>query len=229
MFLNTEDASSQDVQIWADGFLYKQFAAGLDNELNPGFARLMQSDGWKDIYIVNALTWQPVGWYAAEGAVEFHYTPDPQGPDIYEIRPFLGQKLIFNRFIRAIHLDKPYFYTRLDQRFLWYPEDGTQESKTRIRPRIGGRFILNSDALNIKAIYVPFFLEYFIDLNGEAKERFAYRNRFSAGVGYVINSRWRAELDYYIGRSRNSAEDDFVKTDMSFQIQIKYFLQYQTY
>jgi hypothetical protein len=192
-------------------------------------ARVLHADAWRDVYLCNTFSWMITGWYTVEGSVELHYTGDPLGPDIWEVRPWLGQKFTFAQFLKTIHLERPYFYVRLDQRFLWYPEEGgTPEIKTRVRPRLGGRFILNNTSLEPKTFYIPFYAESFINLNDEATERFASIRRAMIGVGYIINPRWRTEIDYYTNRSRNTVDDDFARTDMIIQIQLRYFFQYQT-
>jgi hypothetical protein len=39
---------------------------------------------------------------------------------------------------------------------------------------------------------------------------------------YALTQRLKAELNYYGQRSRNTNEDSFVKTDMMFQVAIRY-------
>lgn len=227
-FIHSFKAFSQDVQLWADGFIYKQFGASIEYELNPGMSRLLVKDGWRDFYLNNTITYQPFGWFVADGSVELHTIKDNDGPNINEVRPFLGTRVEWPGFIRAIHLYRPYIYVRYEQRFLWYPEEGTQDVKSRTRARVGGKFILNSDAFDAKTFYIPFLFEYYINLNGEAVERYANRNRGMIGLGYVINSKWRSEINYHVFRSRNSADDDFTKSEMAVQVQLKYYFQYQT-
>jgi len=212
---------SQDVQGWMDGFVVKPFGY-FEYEGNIGINRLLQEDGWGDYYFANTLSYQRINWYLAEAALEFHYTKDPQALNITEISMFLGQRFFFTTFIEKIHLQLPYFYLRLDNRFLNY-EDGTMDQKVRLRPRLGGRFILNNIFIGDNTWYIPFYAEYFFNFNGEAFERYASRNRFMTGVGYAFTQRLRGEFNYYGQRSRNTNEDSFVKTDMMFQVAVRYY------
>jgi Protein of unknown function (DUF2490) len=218
-------AYAQDVQLWLDGFVYKSFGKKWEYEGNAGVNKLMQKQGWGDIYLCNTLSWQGPWWYSAEGSLELHYTNDHQASDIIEVRPWLAQKFIFARFVKALRLDKPYMYMRLDQRFLFYPEQDTSDVKTRLRVRFGGRVLLNNSKLTDKTFYVPFFFENFFNFNGEAIERYASRNRTVIGLGYVFNSKWRGEFDYYAQRSRNSIDDEVVKTDIMVQFKVMYYLE----
>jgi hypothetical protein len=221
----TPKAYSQDYQAWIDGFIYKSFGNSLLNEVNIGYNKLVQKDGWSDYYIANTLSFNPFGWYVAEGSAELHYTADPQVQNMTEVRFYIGQEFSVPRFFEKIHLQNPYFYFRVEQRFLNYLEDGTSEEKTRVRMRLGCRFLLNNTTLSSGTYYIPFYLENFVNLNGEATERFSSRNRFVLGFGYIFNYRWRGEFYYYGQRSRNTVEDSFVKSDNIFQIRIKYFLK----
>ncbi|GEM_PF-1294676 len=219
-FLLPPETNSQDVQGWMDAYVVKPFGY-FEYEGNLGAAFLFADNGWNDYYIANTLTYQRINWYQAEAGLELHKTIDPQAQNNNEIYMYIGQKFFFTTFIEKIHLELPYFYFRLDNRFLNY-EDGTTDQKIRFRPRLGGRFIINNIFIDKNTWYIPFYAEYFINFNGEAFERYAARNRFMTGVGYAFTRRLRAEFKYYGQRSRNTNEDSFVKTDMMFQVAVRY-------
>jgi hypothetical protein len=223
--LYPEKALSQDIQGWLDGFIIKEIGNTGVYEGNIGVNKLFQKDGWADAYFCNTFSWDVTPWYMAEGSLELHYTKDPQYTDMTEVRPWIGMKFTYNKFFESIHLERPYFYLRLDQRFLSYLDYDTTEIKTRLRPRIGGRFILKNNALSAKTFYIPFYFEYFVNFNGDALERYASQNRSVIGLGYVFNYSWRAEFVHYTQRSRHSQEEDFEKTDVIFQLQLRYFLR----
>jgi hypothetical protein len=220
-----QKAYSQDYQAWLDGFIIKPIGNSFENEVNIGVARLLQKNGWADYYLCNTLAFTPFGWYMADGSVEFHYMRDPQSQNMTEFKVFLGQKFSYPHFFNAIRLENPYVYMRVEQRFLHYINDGTDEVKTRLRLRAGARLLLNNTTLSSGTYYIPFYFESFVNLNGEATERFASRIRVVGGFGYAFSYRWRAELTYYGQRSRNTFEDSFVKSDNIFQLQIRYFLR----
>jgi hypothetical protein len=222
-FCSIQKGYSQNPQVWIDLFGYKEFGKSWEYEANPGYSKLIAPQGWTDVYFCNTASWQVNKWYMAEGSLELHYTFDPADQNSIEVRPWLGQKIIYPEFIKAIHLDKPFFYVRLDQRFLWYPESDASETKTRFRPRIGGKFLLNNTSLKSKTFYIPWYIESFINLNGEASERYASRSRKFVGLGYVFNPKWRLEIDYLSQHARNTFEDKFVKTDNIIWLQLKYY------
>jgi hypothetical protein len=215
---------AQDTQIWIDAFGYREFGKSWEYEANIGYNKLAAPQGWSDVYFCNTASWQVNEWYMVEGSLELHYTFDQINENSIEVRPWIGQKFSYPKFINAIHLDKPFFYLRLDQRFLWYPESDAFETKTRFRPRLGGKFLLNNITLQSKTWYIPWFVESFINLNGEASERYASRRRIFLGLGYVFSPKWRLELDYISQRARNTFEGQFVKSDNIIWMQLKYYL-----
>lgn len=156
---------AKDVQLWMDGFVYKNFAKKGEYEGNVGVSKLLEKQGWGEIYFCNTAAWQASAWYSAEGSLEFHYTNDHEASDIIEVRPWLAQKFTFTQFFKALRIEKPYVYMRLEQRFLFYPEQDTTDTKTRLRMRLGGRILLNSSKLTDKTIYIPFFIENFFNFN----------------------------------------------------------------
>jgi hypothetical protein len=217
------NTSAQEVQIWVDGFFYRDIGKLIQLESNPGWNKLVETEGWADYHFNNTLTWSALSWYELEGSLELHYTRDPSGTDIDEIDIWVGQRFIFTSFIDFLHIRKPYFYLRLEQRFLKYIDDGTKDQKVRMVPRVGSKFILGNTKLSPGTFFIPWYIEGFINLNGEAKEKYALKNKTAVGLGYVINEKWRGEFYHYLQRSRNSIEDSFAKTDLIFQARLKYY------
>lgn len=223
--LITQNVYAQNYQAWLDGYIVKPIGNAFENEVNIGMSRLLEKDGWSDYFLCNTLSFTPFGWYMADGSVEFHYAIDPQSQNMTEIKVFLGQKFTWPKYFGSIHLENPYSYMRVEQRFLNYYETDTAEVQTRLRLRAGGRFLLNNTTLSSGTYYIPFYYEGFINLTGEATERFSSRNRVVIGFGYAFNFRWRAEFTYYGQRSRNTIDDSFVKSDNIFQLQLRYYLK----
>lgn len=132
-------------------------------------------------------------------------------------------KSYFHPVYKKLRLQKPYFYWRLEQRFLGYQDAEVIDYKTRLRLRLGSRILLNHHTFTDKTWYIPFFFERFLNFNGEAIERYAFKNRVVLGIGYNANSKWFYELMHYIQRSRDTVEDDFARTDIIFQLNFKRF------
>ena len=221
--LTLTNLQGQEVQAWLDLFGYKEFGKSWEYEGNLGINTVFEDQGWWEYYLCNTFSWKVNKWYIPEGSLELHHTIDPNSSDYIEVRPWLAQKFIFTQFMKRIHLEKPYFYMRLDQRFFWYPGEDTSDAKTRMRLRLGGRFLLNNVKMTEKTIYLPFYFEGFFNFNGEAFEHQAAKARGMVGLGYVFNKRWRSELNYYAQLGRNTIENEVTRTDLIFQLQIKYY------
>ena len=224
LLILTMDLKGQEVQIWLDGFVYKDFGKALELETNIGWDKLIENGGWSEYYFNNTLTWTVKKWYETEGSIELHHTNDPLSTNVNELRLWIAQGFIFTPFIHCLRLEKPYFYLRIEERFLGYPEVDTTAFKTRLRPRIGGKFLIKHTKMIPKTFFMSWYFEGFINLNGEAYEQFALQNRTSVGLGYKFNEKWTTELVHYIQRSRNTIEDSFTRTDLIIQIQIKYYI-----
>ena len=131
-------AEGQDFHAINDYFANVKFGESWEYEGNAGMEVLLEQNGWFQIYFTNAVSVEVVKWYELEGDLEFYRTTDPISYDISEISASFVQKFIFKRYIHGIHLQKPYFGLKLEQRFLYYPEADTTDNKTRLRFKLGG-------------------------------------------------------------------------------------------
>ena len=84
---------------------------------------------------------------------------------------------------------------------------------------------MNNTILEKGTFYIPFYFENFFNFNGEAFERFSSRSMLQLGLGYVVNARCRTEITYYAQRSRDTVEDDFVRTGNIAQLLVRYYLK----
>jgi hypothetical protein len=212
----------QNTQGWFDFYGYRSFGKSWQYEGNIGMDVLMKQNGWFEIYFTNAVSVGIVNWYELEGGLEFHKTTDPVNFDVSEITFTLAQRFNFVQYLRAVHLQKPYFAMCLEQRYLWYPEEDTSDNKTRMRLKLGGRFILNRDAMVEKAIYMPFYFEGFFNFNGEAFEHTAEKAKASLGVGYIFDRRWMGEFVYKLQLGRNTLTNDVERSNIIFQALVRY-------
>lgn len=134
--------NKQDCLFEIDGYLGKKMGDSWTYEGNVGTTREVQYQGWSDNYISNAFTYHTKSWYYADAGLDLHETVDPLDKDVREVRPRLGQGFILPKYFKRVHLDKPYFYMKFGQRFLWYPEEEAYDAKNRLRLRLGGKFSL---------------------------------------------------------------------------------------
>lgn len=214
---------AQDFQLWMEAGMHKDFGEYWKYNAVPIFRKYIEQDGWYKIGLKNTFSRKIVAWLTADCGIDFFYTVDNVNTDIGEIRPWLDAKLIYPHFIKTIHLDKLYFSSKIEERFLWYPEEDKDDQKTRLRLKVGGTFILNNEKMVDKTFYMPWYLEGFYNFNGSAFEQNASIGRAMLGLGYVFSPEWRGEFDYIVQDSRNTLEEGFYRTDDIFQFKVDYY------
>lgn len=223
VFISSINIYSQDAQLWLEVDGHKQLSKKWKYTGSPNSRSEATSQGWTRIGLKNTFSRKIRPWLAAEGGLDVFYTSDPEGVDIGELRFVLGGKVTLPKFIRAIHLEKPYCDLRVEQRFLWYPDDDKEDQKERLRLKVGGTFILNNDKLVEKTYYMPWYGEGFHNFDGAAFEQNAAKYRFSLGIGYVINTKWRAEFEFIAQDSVDTLVHQFDRTDNIFQFKFQYY------
>jgi hypothetical protein len=203
------ERSSAQREMWLD--YYATFPAGRfwSYEVNPGFSKGLTNPVWLDTYISGNATYQDQNWLSTEGNLEFHYTFNSGAENVFELRPWVGTNLIWATHGGFLNLFYPSFGMRFEDRFFWYQTSGTQETKQRLRFRLSVRFPLNSASLVTGTFYVITLVEGYFPLNGEAKEISADKRRFQLGMGYVVATDLRVEMQYILMRQRNTIQNTF--------------------
>jgi len=219
----SENAQAQSAQVWLEGDVHKQLGKNWKYKGTPNFRKLAENESWSRIGLSNTFSRKLYPWFTANVGVNLFYTADPVFADMEEIRPWLATKFIYPKFIGAIHLEKPYVSVKLEERFLWYPDEGADDQKTRLRVKIGGVFVLNNTKLTDKTFYMPVYVEDFHDFDGAAFERDASRGRISIGLGYVFNPKWRGEFDFIAQDSLAGGFSGAERTDNIFQLKFDYY------
>jgi hypothetical protein len=204
--------SSGQTEMWLD--YYANFPAGRywSYEVNPGMAKGLTDPVWFEPYISANATYQDQNWLSTEGNLETHYTFNTTAEDVFEIRPWVGLNFIWPTFGEPLNLFYPSFSLRFEDRFFWYQSSGTQETKQRMRLRVFARFPLNNETLTTGTYYLLCLAEAYVPLNGDAREVSADKRRFQAGLGYVVASDLRVELQYLLMRTRNTELNTFETT-----------------
>ncbi len=215
---------AQDIQVWLEADIHKDLGKSWKYKAAPNFRKYFENSAWHRYGIKNTFSRKIRPWLSGEINLDFFYTHDEGSADIGEIRPSLAGKLLYPNFIKAIRLEKPYIYLKLEERFLWYPSEDKDDQKTRLRLKGGGTFILNDEKITDETFYIPWYVEGFHSFDGEAFEHYAYNNRLSIGLGYVFNKQWRGEFDYILQGSRNTLEDGYIRADNIFQLKVDYFI-----
>jgi len=204
---------AQSAEAWLDYVANWSPEGAWSFELNPGLAKGLAGASWLDTYLASTAIYQPFNWVSTEGNLEVHYTFDKSTENVLEIRPWLGLNFIWATFGRYLNLFYPSLSLRLEERFLWYASSGTQETKTRARLRVSTRFPLNNQMLTAGTYYLLFLAEAYAPLGGEVREVSADRKRLQGGLGYVIGSDTRIELQYVLMKTRNSYSNTFEESN----------------
>jgi hypothetical protein len=77
--------------------------------------------------------------------------------------------------------------------------------------------------MRVRTWYVPFRVEFFFNVGGEAQEVTADQNRIMAGIGYIFNSASRAEFNLTVQNSENTISFSS-STDLIFHFTFKQYL-----
>lgn len=200
---------AQTSELWLDYFANWVSGPDWSFEANAGFAKGLPDPQWLDAYVTGNSTYQPFNWLTTEGNLEAHYTFNTTTEDVVEIRPWLGFNFIWAKFGGPLHLFYPSIGIRLEERFFVYQASGTKENKERLRLRLFARFPINNEMLIQGTYYLLFLVEGYAPLDGEAREVSADKNRFQTGLGYVVDSDLRVELQYIWMRTRNTQSNKF--------------------
>jgi len=203
------DSRAQETVLTLDYFGYPPPDYPWSLELNPGISKSVKPNGWRDFYLAATESWQPEGWFRADGGAEVHRVVDPLFVNSTELRGILLGAFVFPTQGKYLNLYNPELNTRFDARFFFYEGDLEDDVKTRIRFQLLGRFTINDTVLSIGTFYIPWALESYTDLDGDPKERSAYMWRWRAGIGYVVSGFLRTELHYIASRVRDTTTDEF--------------------
>jgi len=139
-------------------------------------------------------------------------------PSVLELRPWAGGILKWPALPRA-RLTLNHF-ARIEWRLLWRDDTWDVQSVGRFRYKLGTKIALSRERI-AGYFFVPLGIEWFVDLDDPARERFASRVRPEIGLGYVIDTVWVAEAHFYGQNSRAFGDDRFDTTQYIFRFQVK--------
>lgn len=153
-----------------------------------------------------------------EGGLGLYYTYRPVSQDTFETR--LWQAATFDwpdspGLVRRYVLQHRF---RLEERF---QKAGDWSFAVRLRYRLSFKFPINTYTLQPGGFYLPLKAEFYIPLGSEVQELFAKQARYSAGLGYVFNKSWTAELRYARQESRDTIGADVETTDHFIELRLK--------
>ena len=209
-------------QIWLDADVYPSFSVNWDYKIEAGYRKYLVTDGWNRYHLKNVFTYKKFNWILFAGAFDLFYTVEEVTTNYFEMRPWVQVEARWMNAGKYLNLFRPYVAIRLEQRFFRYTDNSTDQ-KTRLRLRFGGKFLLNNDFMRVRTWYVPFRIELFFNVGGEAKEVSAEQNRLTVGIGYIFNSESRAEFALTAQNAENTISF-YSSTDLIFHFRFKQYL-----
>jgi hypothetical protein len=222
ILLFSKTAYAQNGQIWIDADVFPSFSVNWDYNVEAGYRKYLVSEGWTRLHLKNAFTYKKFNWILFTGALDLFYTYEEVSQNYLEIRPWIQVEARWMTAGKYLNLFRPYLGVRVEERFFKYTDKSTDQ-KTRLRLRVGGTFTLNNDFMRVRTWYIPFRLEFFFSVGGEAQEVSAEQNRLTVGIGYIFNSASRAEF----ALTAQNAENTFSfssSTDLIFHFTFRQYL-----
>ena len=153
------------------------------------------------------------------GGVGLIYTSQEDADNTFEIRPYQGTQLSWPRLKRFEfrHL------IRLEERFVFQPGVDANAG-LRLRYKLGTVIPIGAVIENISGYHrvaIPVSIEVFFGRD-DVKEQFGSRLRISAGLAYIINPQWSADVNLIIQESRNTQTGTFTTNDIIFQVDLRH-------
>jgi hypothetical protein len=113
------------------------------------------------------------------------------------------------------------YLVRIEARNLFYTNTDETDTAVRFRNRLELQIPMNRPRVTDDgARYLLADWEWFAPLD-DPEERFANRQRVRTGMGYRRNLKWRYEVLYIWGRSRDTTEEDFHTSDNIVNLRVK--------
>ncbi len=205
--------------LWFDFYNYFPITEKLEYDGDLGFRHAFSEFPWSRIYIRPSLAYRWKKTIRFHGGIKFAYTFQEIFADTFEIRPWLGIKIIWPK-IRRIDFQH---FLRLEQRFQLNTGGDSWTLQTRLRYKLGTRVPINHPSIIDKTFYVPLWVEFFDYATGDLEERFASKARATIGLGYRFNKRWRLEFEYTLQGSRVARLENFEGTDNLFHLKLRWY------
>jgi hypothetical protein len=227
-----------DAQLWGnvtfDWIKTDRTTLALDLEPKVLVSAPPGDPGWWSLDVTPSVEYTVRNWLDLTGEVLTAYTKQTNDDNTFELTSRFGLHVsLFSRELPTIVRDRAFKserppkrrlvirdWIRIEQRNLFHSSGGT-DSTWRFRNRLEFSFPLNRPKITVDgARYVTSDWEWFIPL-GDPQERFASKQRIRAGFGYRRNVRWRYELLYIWGRSRDNTSESFHTSDNILNFRVK--------
>ena len=156
--------------------------------------------------------------FRIEGGVGLYYTHRPDLLDTLETRLWQAATVDWPDSPGVVRRFVLHHRFRLEERFR-RTEDWN--FALRLRYRLAVSIPLNRHTVEPGAFYLPLKAEFFVPLGDDVEELFANQARYSAGLGYVFDKSWTAELRYAGHRLRDTIDANVRTTEHFIELRVK--------
>lgn len=201
-----QDETASTTQLWLFWHHNHAFTHRFKYMGDLGYKQELPYDNWTRINFKPGIQWSVGSIVDLTGGMGFYYTMQKIIPNAIELRPWQGVQVHWPNLGR-FNFDH---YARIEQRF--NHSIGSIEPWSfalRSRYRLNVIFPINHRGIIDKTLYMRVNAELFWNLGENIIERFINKNRYTVGVGYRFNPKWRLELYYLAERSRAYIEEGF--------------------
>ena len=220
-----QDKSSNYEQLWLDFMLHKTFRNGFQYLAETGPRVLLyEISGWSQYELSQQVQYNAFWNVDVIGGLLLNYTIQSDTTDLldsYEVRPWLGARIHFNPNSKLM-VD---FFTRYEQRFLYYNNKSSVEKSGRIRNRLEFTYSINHPNFYQDNLwYITLDGEWYIPTNENFSERFANAARVRMGLGYRHNFNWRYVIVFMEQFSRNTIDEGFKSSNFIVNLRVHFFI-----
>lgn len=200
--------------LWFDFYNYFPITDSLEYDGDIGFRNAFDEFSWWRVYWRPALAYKWKRSIRFHGGLKFAFDDYEIGADTFELRPYLGIKIIWPRVDRFVFRH----FLRAEQRLLLNTESDSWTSQFRLRYKLGLKAPLNNHEMVERTVYILVSAELFGNSEGDLEERFASKRRGTVGVGYLFNQSWGLEFEYTRQGSRDTRFGGYEGTDNIFHL-----------
>jgi hypothetical protein len=171
-----------------------------------GYKQELPYHNWIRMNYKPTIQWSAGNIVDLSGGMGFYYTVQKIIPNSLELRPWQGVQVHWPSLGR-FNFDH---YARFEQRF--NHSIGSTEPWSfalRSRYRLNVTFPLNHPGIIDKTLFMRVNTELFWDMGKGITERFVTKNRYTMGIGYRFNLKWRLELYYLAEQSQAFSREGF--------------------
>ncbi len=228
------------VSLWLLIFLFRALPAQVENQVQGTYqmyyslkerVRLegevgswsnVENKDWSVFYLKPGFQYWLRPYLNLIGMMDFRYTWQRILDNLFEVRPWVGGRLLWPTF-RDFSLDH---LVRAEMRIVSYrgsQKEDDFDTAARLRyqlqlktPNYGFSFLKG-------LIYGLISYEIFLNLGETVEERFINSNRLRLGLGYRLNRQFMFEFLYTRQKSRNYITENFREDQNVWQLKIKHF------